>query len=149
ETDGRGGGLQYRAVGTATLSHDMGRTWQARLAYNRGAGFAGGFSEPIFSDALIASVAGFLTRRVDFDSTGGFSVGAVGLNSSSDNSFRTYNATARLRVAINPVLAIFGEYLYYYYDLGKTVVTPVEVPSTLDRNSVRVGLTLWLPLVRR
>lgn len=141
--------LQYRAVGTATLSHDMGRTWRARLAYNRGAGFVGGFTEPIFSDALIASLRGFLTRRVDFDATGGFSVGSVGLSSTPDDGFRTYTATSKLRIALNPVSALFGEYLYYYYDLGKTVVTPFAMPSTLDRNSVRIGLALWLPLVRR
>jgi hypothetical protein len=140
---------QFRVVGTAALSHDMGRTWRARLSYNRGAGFAGGFNQPVFADAAIASLEGFFSRRLDFHTQGGFSYGSVGRSSIAQNGFRTYTATARLRAALNPVLAVFGEYFYYKYELGADVATVTGVPLNLDRNSVRLGLTVWLPLVRR
>jgi hypothetical protein len=73
----------------------------------------------------------------------------VGFSSQPGNDFRTYSGTIRLRVALTPVSALFSEYVYYYYDLGSNVTTVPGVPPTLDRNSVRLGLTLWLPLVRR
>src|SRR5204862_2967615 len=37
--------LQYRVTGTAGLTRDMGRTWRARLGYNRGVGFWEAFRE--------------------------------------------------------------------------------------------------------
>ncbi|MEO6711844.1 MAG: hypothetical protein ABIM89_00275 [Mycobacteriales bacterium] len=140
---------QFRLLGSAALTRDMGRTWAARLHYNRGAGFAGGFNQPVFSDAVVASVDGFFNRRVDFHSAAGVSYGEVGLNRGGANKFRTYNGTLRVRAAISPGWALFAEYLYYYYDLGAIVVTASEVPLNLNRNSVRLGLTLWLPVVRR
>jgi hypothetical protein len=45
--------------------------------------------------------------------------------------------------------ALFGEYSYYKHDLGDVLIVAQGVPPILDRNSVRVGLTLWVPLLRR
>ncbi|MEO6486985.1 MAG: hypothetical protein ABIO78_03470, partial [Thermoanaerobaculia bacterium] len=91
--------LQYRLVGDLGLTHEMGRTWRARFAYNRGLGFAEGFTQPVFSDGVGASVAGFLSRRLDFSANGGFSVGDVGL-SNDQNRFTTGNTALRLRFAL-------------------------------------------------
>ncbi len=140
---------QFRVVGAASLSRDMGRTWRAQLTYHRGAGFAAGFNEPLFSNAAVASVEGFFSRRVDFHCEGGFSDGAVGNASSVGSDYRTYNANVRVRVGITAGLAIYSEYLYYSYDVGEDVFTAVGVPQNLDRSSARVGLTLWLPLIRK
>lgn len=142
-------GHQYRLLGTATLSHDMGRTWRAKLAYNRGAGFTGGFNQPIYSDGVITSLEGFFSRRVDFYGAGGFSTGSTASTSVSSDRFSQYVGTARVRAAITPVLAVFGEYVYYNYDLGNAAATAPGVPSELLRNSARLGLTVWLPLVRQ
>jgi hypothetical protein len=140
---------QFRVVGTAALSHDIGRTWQAKLTYNRGAGFAGGFSEPVFSDAAVASLGGFFSRRIDFSTQGGVSFGTAGQGLIANSDFRTYTAVARLRTALTPVLAFFGEYFYYKHDLGAGVGLVPGIPLKMDQNSVRLGLTVWLPLVRR
>jgi hypothetical protein len=140
---------QFGLLGNALLSHDMGRTWRARLAYNRGAGFPGGFSQAVFSDALTASLEGFLSRRVDFSTNGRFSSGSLASTSQAAAGFNQYSASARLRSAITPVLALFGEYAYYHYDLGAAVATAPGVPPQLQRNTVRAGLTVWLPLVRQ
>jgi hypothetical protein len=139
----------FRVVGTAALSHDMGRTWRAKITYNRGAGFAGGLNQPVFSDAAIGSLEGFFSRRIDFSTQAGFSFGSGAERSNLDRDFRTYTATARLRAALTPILALFGEYLYYNYDFGPDVGIVSGVPLKLDRNSVRLGITVWLPLVRR
>jgi hypothetical protein len=139
---------QFRVVGSASLSRDIGRTWRAQLTYHRGAGFAAGFNEPLFSDAAIAFIEGFFSRRVDFHGEGGFSEGSVGFSSSLGNDYRTYNANVRIRVGIGAALAAYGEYLYYSYGTGADVFTAAGVPKSLDRNSARLGLTLWLPLIR-
>jgi len=40
------------------------------------------------------------------------------------------------------------EYLYYYYDFSQAF-GPIGLPQQMARNSVRAGLTLWLPLTGR
>jgi hypothetical protein len=44
---------------------------------------------------------------------------------------------------------MYGEYQYYYYDLRGTLQLLPGVPPGLNRNSVRIGMTLWVPVVGR
>jgi len=41
------------------------------------------------------------------------------------------------------------DYLYYYYDFRGTLLLHAGVPSALERNGVRAGLTLWMPVIRK
>ena len=76
-------------------------------------------------------------------------IGDVGLHQESRSSFRLFTASARVRYAVGKMWAIFGEYQYYSHDMGSAVVVPNGVPSKIDRHTVRTGLTLWVPLVRK
>lgn len=140
--------LQYRVVGNAGLHQDIGRTWRANLVYERGIGFSETFRKPVFSDALRVSVDGLVSRRVDFLADGAASFGSVGANA-VDNAIRTYQETTRLRFAITARWALYGEYVYYFYNLGRAVDVAAGVQPSLGRQSVRVGLTLWVPLLKR
>ena len=152
------GELTYRVVGDVGVSHEIGRTWRARVAYNRGVGFAEAFVQPVFSDAVNLSVTGFFTRRIDFNANAGLAIGDVGLGATgssstvpgvSNESFRTWNATARVRFALNSKWAVYGEYLYYSQDFGTAAIVPDGVPPVWDRQTLQFGLTLWFPLSRR
>jgi hypothetical protein len=149
QTAGNPGQLQYRAIAKGGLNQDFGRTWKARLSYNRGIGYLEAFRQPILSDAVSLSVGGFFSRRVDFHVNGGVSVGHLGTAASSQNQFHSYTADSRLRFAFASRWAMYGEYLFYDYGAGAAVVLPSGVPPSLGRNSARVGLTWWLPLVKR
>jgi hypothetical protein len=140
--------LQYRVVGNAGLSHDMGRTWRARLGYNRGVGFVAALGAPVFSDGVIGSLDGFVNRRIDLHLSGGASVGDVG-NAGGGTRTQNYTGTARFGVALNRGWALFGEYLYYDYQLGANVAVVSGVPLSLNRNTARVGVSAWLPLLKR
>ena len=64
-------------------------------------------------------------------------------------TFDTYTGNVDVRYALTPAWAVYVEYLYYYYDFrGTAHCRPVFRPS-LERNGVRVGLTLWVPVTRR
>jgi hypothetical protein len=142
--------LQYHVLGDVGLTHQMGRTWSTRIAYSRGVDFAAGFAQPILSDAVNASLAGFFSRRLDFDATGGLSIGNSGFSEGpASQNFKAYNASARLRYALGSSWALFGEYTYYRHDLGTVLIVAEGVPPNLDRNSIQGGVTLWLPLYRR
>jgi hypothetical protein len=140
--------LQYRLTGDVGLTHEMGRTWRARLAYTRGVGFSEAFLQPVFADAVNASLTGFLTRRIDLNTYAGLATGEVGLGS-VQTPFRTWNVSSRLRYALSHVLALYAEYLYYSHNLGGAVLVPGGVPSVMDRQSAHAGVSLWLPLLRR
>jgi hypothetical protein len=140
--------LQYRVGGNVGLTHEVGRTWRARLAYNRGVGFVEAFTQPVFLDAVTGSLAGFFSRRIDFSATGGYSFGDVGLGA-TPSQFRGWSTSTRLRIAANAHAAVYAEYFYYYHNLGEAVLVPTAVPQRLDRQSIRVGVSLWTPLLRR
>ena len=147
--------LQFRLVGQVGLTHEMGRTWRARVGYNRGVGFSEAFAQPVVADGVNVSLTGFASRRVDVSMNGSFTTGEVGLgrpvamSSLSNSSFEAWNVSARTRYALGSMWAIYGEYFYYSQDLGTAVIVPSGVPSVLERQSIQVGLTLWVPLLRR
>jgi hypothetical protein len=140
--------LQYRLVGDVGLTHEMGRTWRASVAYSRGIGYSEAFARPVYSDGVNAIVTGFFNRRTDVSASAGFSAGDVGVVQAS-SSFRAYRAATRARVALTSMWALFAEHQYYKHDLGDAFIVPVGVPSVLDRHSVRVGVTLWVPILRK
>ena len=141
-------GLQYRVVGNVNLNHELSRTWRAQLAYTRGFGFMDGLPEPVFSDGVTGSVSGFVNRRIDVSASGGFTNGDVGI-AAGDNRLQAYTANARTRIALARNLEASVEYVYYRYDIGAAVVLPLGVNQFHERSSVRGGLSLWLPFVRR
>jgi hypothetical protein len=141
--------LQYRVGANAGLTHDMGRTWRARVEYRRGVGFIEAVRQPVFSDAVNGSLSGFFTRRTDLYVSGGFSTGDAGTVSVAQNRVRTYTGSARVRTALNETFALFAEYLYYNYDLGSAVIVADGLPRSLDRNTARVGVSVWVPVLRK
>jgi hypothetical protein len=139
---------QYRVVGEAFVSRDIGRTWNGRASYRRGVGFVQGLPQPVFSDAFTLQTTGLLSRRTDLDLTAALSSGGAALTGAS-TPFAMYNADARLRFALNRTLAAYVEYLFYYYDFNQGLQLPPGVPSRLTRNGARIGLTLWVPVRHR
>jgi hypothetical protein len=146
ETSGR---LQYQVVGQATLDHEIGRSWRARLLYSRSLGFVERLQEPVLADALRASLDGLVSPRIDLQAGGGVSFGQVTNPINNGNAFRTYQANSRVTVALNSKAAIYTEYAFFFYDLGVLLRTPTGFVQPAYRNSVAVGLTIWRPLVRR
>lgn len=140
--------IQYRLVGNIGVMREFGRTWHARLGYNRGVEFAEAFNRPVFTDAVLTTVTGFVTRRLDFNAAASVAAGEVGLAEGSSR-FRTWSVTTRMRYALSASLALYGEYLYYAQDLGHATIVPAGLPSQLGRQTARVGLTVWVPLIRK
>src|SRR6185436_13490245 len=68
-TSTRFGKTTFRATGDAALSHEIGRSWTANVNYSRGVRFIDTLDEPVFGDAVSATVGGLLSRRLQFTST--------------------------------------------------------------------------------
>jgi len=137
----------YRVTGTAAFTYQFVRTWQAQADVRRGFEFIPELAVPVYTNGATAVVDGMLTDRLAFNSSAGYSDGKSALTRSS--SYTTYQGTARLKWMLTRAWAMYGEYQYYYYDLRGTLHLLPGVPPSLNRNSVRIGMTLWVPVVGR
>ena len=152
------GNLQYRATGSARLTHELGRTWNASASYDRGLKFTDTWLEPLFSDSASAGVSGSLSRRVQLQ----FVVRGVrgyGLRSSrageTDDSNRdaegitNYGGVAGLTVAVSRYINTGVSYSYYVHEFGSGVILPPGFARDFERRSVRAYVNLWAPLFQR
>lgn len=138
---------QVRLVGDVAVAHQLGHTWLLVGAFKRGTGFVEGLSAPVFTDALSVTTSGFFSPRTDFTASLGYSNGEPSLVGSVV-TFSTTTANARLRVALNPRWAFSAEYLFYHYDFSKVLPLAAGLDPQVKRNTLRAGITLWLPVLR-
>ena len=146
-TSGEVEGRRIRATGSASIVHQMGRTWSAQAQYRREVGYLEGLVRPVFSDSANASLSGLLTRRTDLYINANYVTGTSGLSGSGPR-FDSFSASARVRRALSRSLAAYCEYLFYQYDFSQVVDRPAGLPQEFSRSGVRVGLNLWLPLTK-
>jgi hypothetical protein len=137
---------RYRALGSAVLNHEVGRSWLATANYNRNVIFVETLLDPVFSDSWSASFGGLITRRLQFQSSVGASLGRVGLDTPGSR-FQTIVGSTGLSYAITRYVSVGANYSYYQYEFGDGVTLPPGVPRTMDRQSVRANLNLWMPLM--
>jgi opacity protein-like surface antigen len=124
----------------------MGRTWTAQIAYDRGLEFYEGFSDPFLTDGVTGQLYGFLARRVRFSSAGNYSVGNVGAG--QNRGFNSVSANAGLEFGLTRRLGLFTRYMYYRYDFDANVGLDPRLLRKFDRQGVRAGLTIFIPVIR-
>lgn len=147
--DGFVRGRGYRFSGDADVVYQFSRTWQAMGTFRRGLEFVAQLTEPVFVDGTTVGVRGLLSPRLDLQTSARYATGESALNRTT-LAFDTYGGDARLRYALTRSMAVYGEYLYYFYDFSGG--TPQSLPTLaagLERHAIRAGLTLWLPVVRK
>jgi hypothetical protein len=136
---------RFFVTGSATLLHEMGRTWRAAAVYSRSAGFSDLVFEPLTSNSVSVSVSGLIGRRNEISARASTSSGTVG-SGRPGSDFQGYVASAQWRRAINRYLAANASYLFYDHDFGQSVVLPLGFPRETNRHGVRVGVTVFFPL---
>ncbi|MQA28865.1 MAG: hypothetical protein GEU82_03360 [Luteitalea sp.] len=138
----------YRLIGTAGLTQEIGRSWRANAAYNRGLQYLPGFGEMFFADTVQLGVGGLVARRVEAGATGGWTAGQLGLERAAD-SYSSATAAANLRVAMSRTLSFFVQYTYYRYGFDAGAQMPFDLPPQLNRQAIRFGISGSLPLIGR
>jgi len=134
-----------RAMGTAGLQHEMGRTWTLLGQYTRGVQFIEVFPDPFFVDSAAVSLSGLLSRRLELSADVSYVNGQLQLNSTG-NGYRSYGATSALSYALNESFALSLNYAYYNYDFGSRAALPSGLLRALERQSVRLGIRWWIPV---
>lgn len=144
------GGLyntHYLATGSAFLNRQMSRSWTGRLSYQRGVQYMPGFGGPFVSDAVYATLGGFAGARSRLNFSASYTSGQVGI-AVAGQSYSSYQGAADYQFALNKYVALSAAYNYYHYLFDPTVALPPGMNRGLNRQSVRAGLSFWLPLVR-
>jgi hypothetical protein len=136
----------YRMSATVALGYQFAQRWQAEGTYSRGVEFIANLSEPVDSSGLTAALNGTLARQATFRGLVSYSRGRSAFDSSKP--FDSYTGTLRLDWGLNELLTVHGEYLYYYYDFGSSGLPLPGTPAQMERNGVRVGVTLHVRPIR-
>jgi hypothetical protein len=131
--------------GHAAVGLDVGRSWLFSLDYRRGVSVLDGISlETFVTDSGAISLGGYLGHRVSTTLSAAYSNGGAGAG--GDGQYNSLDLRAQLDVAVTRWCAAVLLYNYYDYHLRDVVDLEPDVPASFDRNAVRIGITLWLPL---
>lgn len=134
-------------------SIDLGGNWTASANYRRAlSGLNGALGEAFSADSSVVGVTGPLTSRIMASISAGSSIGkgVQGTGGVPPSRFSTYVGTADMQILITPWWAATVNYTRHYYNLNQETVSAIRdlVPGLapkLDRNMIRIGLTLNLP----
>lgn len=135
--------LRFRMSGSAKLNHEIGRTWNASISYQRGLQYLQTWPEPVFSDSASARLGGLVSRRVEAH------VAAQWLRGNgyfSSDGLETYGGTANVAVAITRYVGSGVTYAYYLHDVAGRAALAPGFPSHLERQSIRAYVSMWVPL---
>jgi hypothetical protein len=139
---------QYKSVGSIRFGYPVSGTWYIQGNFRRGLEYVMDLPTPVFANGGSVIVEGLLSRRVDVSGSAMYSSGASALYRER-LQYDTYAANMRIRYAFSQMFAVHGEYLYYYYDFFGPADPETGLPLGLQRNAVRVGLSMWVPMMGR
>jgi hypothetical protein len=145
----------YQLVGGASLTHELGRTWTALANYGRSVQLVDLLLLPVISDSIQTSVQGLVNRRVQAQAGFLASIGTIGFGDSGraaaagNGTYDTLQASAGLGYALSRHVQMGVNYAFFRYRFERTILLPQGVPQNVDRQSIRVNLRLWAPIVNR
>jgi hypothetical protein len=142
-----GKSTMFVLTGAATLSRSIGRSWAASLGYTRGTSYVVGFPQPMITDAANAGFGGPIYSRLHLSAGAGATRGQQLFASEGDGHIVSYTGSTRLTLGLVANLGLYAQASYYRYSIPENFNSFGFTPD-LDRRSVSVGLSAWLPLIK-
>jgi hypothetical protein len=139
---------RYTATGRARLEYQIGRTWTAALSATRGVQFIETIDTPLIANGLRLGTSGLLAPRLQLNADLGVSRGRNGLGAGAP-PFESTFGNVGINTSITRYFALGVSYAYYSYRFDDGAVLPVGVSPRRDRQSLRVSLNVWVPLMVR
>jgi hypothetical protein len=141
-------GRRYFVTGAAHFNYEIGRSWTANMAYRRDVQYVDTITDPLIGDSVTFDVGGLISRRVQIRSMVGSRTGRFGTATGSPE-FRSSHVGLNLSYAITRYLALRTDYSYFRYHVGSGAVLPTNIRPRMERQSLRVTLNAWVPLIIR
>jgi hypothetical protein len=138
----------YRMQGDVGISYPFMPNWRVAATYHRGVEYLAGLDQPLLSDGTRAELTGLIARRVDLAASFGLAT-ATSAVFGATGTLDTYTGTVKVRYALKRSLAVYSEYLYYYYDQGGQSSLVPDLPAVFKQHGIRVGLTLFIEALDR
>ena len=124
---------------------DWARTWGISADYRRSVSSVQGISADAFAtDAALVRMGGLVGRRVELTFSTGYVAGRT--PTAGAGSYENYTSTAQVRLELTNTWSAVVGYDHYQYDLSGIDPILRQLPTDVQRNAVRVGLTMDLPL---
>ena len=92
-----------------------------------------------------ASVSGLVSSRIETSLSATYENGRSG-GADTTGRYENYSGSLQLRYAISRCCATAVNYDYYFYNFQNVVDLPSGFVPRYDRQAVRVGFTIWLPV---
>jgi hypothetical protein len=142
------GYTRYDVTGNASLTREIGRTWDAAINYQRRVGFIESLREPAFYDGVSAGLHGLINRRVSFHSDLGVIIGTVGVTPAARQAggFDSWNASSGVNTALTRHLSLGINYSYYRYAFDSRALIASDLLPRVGRHSVVASLNAWAPV---
>ena len=99
------------------------------------------------SDAVSLSAGGRPGSSFGLSFTTGFASGASSDATGGTDEYSTVLAGTQAQWRLNRRVAATLTYTYYRYEFGEATNLPVGFLPASSRNAIRVGVTIWLPLL--
>jgi hypothetical protein len=138
--------LYWMPSGSGSLSWDVGRSWSIAGSYDRSASIIQGVSVTSFAtDSVSASLSGLIGSRIETSISTAYSNGQSG-GLGTSGRFENYSGSLQMLYAFSRCCATTVNYDYYVYQFEDVADLPTLFPPDFDRQAIRVGFTIWLPL---
>ena len=135
--------------GLASFAVDVGRSWSVATNYTRSVSVLQGVSLTSFAaDSANVAINGLISSRIETSITATYSNGQSG-GANTQGRFENYTGSLQFRYAISRCCATAINYDYYVYNFEDVADLPSAFLSNFDRQAIRVGFTLWVPLFGR
>jgi hypothetical protein len=110
--------------------------------------YAADLTEPVYANGLTAGIQGRLSERVTVSGSAAYMKGDAALNPNA-RILDSRAGTVRANFGLTRLLAVYGEYLYYFYNFSQDSLATPGMPLSLERIGLRGGITLSVSTLRR
>lgn len=141
--------FEFQVTGSARLTHEMGRTWNASASYHRGLNFSDTWLQPVFADSAQAGVGGFFGRRTQLRFNANAILGSGTAATGNYGDVQSLNGNGVLSFAVSRHVNTALTYTYYSQRFADTLLLPGGFPQDYDGQSIRVSVSVWAPLFQR
>ena len=125
---------------------DLGRSWAVAVDVRRDVTVLAGLTlTPFATNNFSLHVDGSVAPRVHLSMNGTYSDGASGTGGLG--AYESSWGTATAQFSVSRWCALMTSYTYYSHRVRDLSVVQSGFPIRSDRNSVRAGITFWLPML--
>jgi hypothetical protein len=143
-------GAAYQAwlpIGHARFRFNVSPSWYWEGGYQRDTSLLQGVTDELYTtDTASLTTGGSLTSRTSLQIGATYSNWVTPVASGVNDTMDVYGALLGFRFMFTDSLGATANYYYYYHRYSNPAALPAGFPAEYDRQAVRIGLTVFVPL---